>query len=375
MSKTVVILGGSYAGLTVAHKLLKTTLPSVKNLEVILVNPSDHFFYNLPTVRAIIPSAFDDQKLYYSIPDGFKYAGKSFQFIEGKAKHVDSAAKYVTISIMGGQKIQYYDILVVASGSNTIGQAPWKANGLSFSDIKTELLEVQEKVAAAKSIVVGGGGATGVETVAELGFEYGKTKEITLITAGGVVLPGTPLVPAQQKSSEAELERLSVKIVHNTRVLDSRLVANNRTAITLSNGQTIVVDLYLPTVGLSNNTSFMPAAYLDSKGHVNVDEFLRVKTATDIWAAGDVTPLERSGVLIAKAQGAHLAKNIDLVLKGQKPVPYKVPAKDTMMVTLGKRKGVANAMGFKLPSSLVWLAKCRGFFISTAKGYADGSGV
>ena len=38
MAKTVVILGGSYAGLGVAHRLLKNTLPNHKDLKVILVS-------------------------------------------------------------------------------------------------------------------------------------------------------------------------------------------------------------------------------------------------------------------------------------------------------------------------------------------------
>jgi hypothetical protein len=43
------------------------------------------------------------------------------------------------------------------------------------------LHKVQEQVKAAKTIVVGGAGATGVETSGELGYEYGKDKEITLV--------------------------------------------------------------------------------------------------------------------------------------------------------------------------------------------------
>lgn len=35
---------------------------------------------------------------------------------------------------------------------------------------------------AAKTIVVGGAGPTGVETAAEIGFEYGKDKEVTLVS-------------------------------------------------------------------------------------------------------------------------------------------------------------------------------------------------
>lgn len=42
MGKTVVILGASYGGLQVAHKLLKYTLPQEKDLKVVLVSKVRH---------------------------------------------------------------------------------------------------------------------------------------------------------------------------------------------------------------------------------------------------------------------------------------------------------------------------------------------
>lgn len=38
MTKTVLILGGSMAGLAIAHRLLKYTLPSEPELKVVLVS-------------------------------------------------------------------------------------------------------------------------------------------------------------------------------------------------------------------------------------------------------------------------------------------------------------------------------------------------
>jgi NADH dehydrogenase FAD-containing subunit len=57
---------------------------------------------------------------------------------------------------------------------------PWKASG-SHKEFVDVLHSYQAKVKKAKSIVIGGAGVTGVETAGELGFEYGKTKEITLV--------------------------------------------------------------------------------------------------------------------------------------------------------------------------------------------------
>jgi hypothetical protein len=55
MTKTVVVLGGAYAGVQIAHRLLKYTQPHVKDLKVILVS-------KVRQGRSII--RFSDSKLY-----------------------------------------------------------------------------------------------------------------------------------------------------------------------------------------------------------------------------------------------------------------------------------------------------------------------
>jgi apoptosis-inducing factor 2 len=71
MAKTVVILGAGWAGLPLAHKLLKYTLPKVKDLKVILVSPNTHFYWNLAAVRGVIPGTFTDNELFLPIQPGF----------------------------------------------------------------------------------------------------------------------------------------------------------------------------------------------------------------------------------------------------------------------------------------------------------------
>lgn len=50
----------------------------------------------------------------------------------------------------------------------------------------------------------------------------------------------------------------------------------------------MTVDLYLPTTGLLPNTEYVPKHLLNEKGDVMVDQFLRVKSVPDVWAAGDI---------------------------------------------------------------------------------------
>ena len=180
MAKTILILGASFTGLKVAHSLLKSTLPVVKDLKVILVSPTTHAYFNLAAPRAIVPGQIPDEKVLAPIEPAFsKYPSSSFEFVIGSAQSVDSTGKRVEIETESGIRTVAYDTLVVTTGSNT-GSMPWKAHG-SHKEFLDLLHGTQDKVKKAKTIVVGGAGVTGVETAGELGFEYGKTKEITLV--------------------------------------------------------------------------------------------------------------------------------------------------------------------------------------------------
>ncbi|KAJ2992461.1 hypothetical protein NUW58_g2162 [Xylaria curta] len=183
MAKTVVILGGAFAGVQVAHRLLKYTLPHVKDLKVILVSKNSHFYWNLAAVRAIVPGVLKEEQYALPIAPGFaKYSEDVFEFVVGTAEAVVPENKVVKVSVGWGpnreERELSYDYLVVATGTRTAGatNVPWKNNG-THEDIAALLAETQQKVKAAKHIVVAGAGATGVETAAELGFEYGNPKD------------------------------------------------------------------------------------------------------------------------------------------------------------------------------------------------------
>lgn len=178
--KTIVILGSSFAGVTTAHRLLKQA-PKTGDVKVILIGPNTHIFWNLAAPRAIVPGQFSDEKLFGAIAPGFKqYTADRFEFLLGTAERLDLESKNVFVATTKGVKTIGYDILILATGSRTKGDIPFK-NGASYEATRDALHEFQGKVKQAKSIVVGGAGATGVETAGELGFEYGTQKQITLV--------------------------------------------------------------------------------------------------------------------------------------------------------------------------------------------------
>lgn len=121
--------------------------------------------------------------MFAEIAPGFsEYPPSSFEFVLGTAISMDAIAKSVIVKdVSGTETIQIYDTLVIATGSHTIGEVPWKGAASGYEQTKELLHRFRERVANAKSIVVGGAGPTGVETAGELGFEFGKTKNIILV--------------------------------------------------------------------------------------------------------------------------------------------------------------------------------------------------
>lgn len=71
MSKciSVIVIGGSHAGLAVSQKLLRQT----RKAAITLINPSDEYYFNIAAPRFLVmPNSLPSSKYIYSIPDAFR---------------------------------------------------------------------------------------------------------------------------------------------------------------------------------------------------------------------------------------------------------------------------------------------------------------
>ncbi|KAE9370961.1 FAD/NAD(P)-binding domain-containing protein [Stipitochalara longipes BDJ] len=382
MAKTVVILGAGWAGLPLAHKLLKYTLPKVKDLKIILVSPNTHFYWNLAAVRGVIPGAFTDDQLFLPIQTGFaRYPDGSFQFILGRASSIDPASNMV--KIIKNDEFQtslYYDQLVIATGSQILNNLPLKPVGTHEETTKA-LHYLQRQIGAAKSIVIAGAGPTGVETAGEIAAHYGAEKEITLLIGGNHALEASNVLPSVSHIVEKDLQKLGVKLIRNAKVDGTHASENgdgnttNKTTITLSNGSTIVADLYLPLFGIKLNTNFVPATFLDPTGSIILDKMMRVTGTKNIWAIGDVGNLEPKQVTVIDAMIIHMSAALDSALTGMGEVKEYKLGKPMIFISMGKKYGTGQIGGWKLWGLLVAYVKGRNIFVDTAKQYVDGKAL
>jgi NADH dehydrogenase FAD-containing subunit len=405
LKKNIVILGGSYSGVSVAHYVLKhaiPTLPQEDSYQVTIISSASQAICRPACPRAMISDdMFPQEKLFVGIAEQFQqYPKDSFRFVHGSATAVDHNARTVKVKLAAGEvETMDFHSLVIATGAST----PSPLLGLNQDEVflKNAWQEFREALATSKRIVIAGGGPAGVETAGELGeFLNGRAGilnskllvpnvSITVVTAGSTILPA--LRPSLAKTAEQYLAKVGVDVVTNSRVksvdppnagADINWLTAGAT-ITLDNDKTLEADIFIPATGLTPNTSFLAKDLLNATGQVETNtSTLRVGAAGPrIYAIGDASSYARPAVHNILAAVPVLGANIkrDLLLAAGKPESdvaadkvFKEDTRETQMVPIGKSKGVGAAMGWKLPSWLVWLIKGRDYWLWTTGGLWSG---
>ena len=395
--KNIVILGGSYGGISIAHHLIKHTishLPNPTSYQVIVVTPSSQAMCRPACPRALISdSMFPQDKLFVNIPKQFEqYPSENFRFLDGTATQLDHINRTVSIRISTGntEKLDYY-ALVIATGAST--PSPLLGLNSSSDNLRSSWNTFRQALSTTKSILIAGGGAAGIETAGELGeclngragwfssrLPNPKVK-ITVIGAGGQILP--VLRPALAKKAEAELAKLGVTVIKNSRVMsvspadagtDGALTS--KVTVALENGKTMEADLYIPATGTTPNTRFISNDLLTNDGRVDTNpQTLRFdKAGHRVYAIGDCASYSRPAIHLILEAVPVLGVNMkrDFLLdagKSKNEVPaeksFKEDKRETQLVPIGKSRGVGAAMGWAVSSWMVWAIKGRDYWLWT----------
>ncbi|KAJ6018877.1 hypothetical protein N7522_000944 [Penicillium canescens] len=402
-SKNVVVLGGSYGGISVVHYLLKHVVPQLPDkasYQVVLVSTSSQVICRPATPRALISDdMFPQEKLFVSVPKQFEQYPNGFQFIQGTATGLHHEDRHVTVTLKGAEtkKIGYH-ALVIATGTSTA--SPLLGLNRDSESLRANWNAFRTALPNAKNIVIAGGGPAGVETAGELGeylngragwFSNGMQNPkvpITLVTSDTKILP--VLRPAIAKKAEELLAQVGVKVVKGSRVAtvsppgagtENALTTN--ATVTLEDGQTLEADLYIPATGAVPNTSFIHESLLTARGQIETNSStLRVDAAgSRVYAVGDVGSHARPAVHNILNTVPILCANIkrDLLLaagKEESTVPddrlFKEDTREMQLVPIGKSKGVGAAMGYQVPSWMVWAIKGRDYWLWTTGGLWSG---
>lgn len=379
-----------------------------------LIEPSTHYWWRIAAPRTLVQvSEIHNEKTFLPIADGFrKYENGSFVLHQAIATSLDPNTRNITFKSMESERTETlsYHSLVIATGSNT----PTPLTSLHGSHMTS--IHAQEtmnkRLRNAKSVIIAGGGPVGVETAGEIGDKlndqtgwFGSKPsapkvKITLITSSDKLLP--ILSPGQSNKAEKFLNRVGVEVMYKTRVdkadlskEDAALIATEgdvphgkqagqKTKVYLSNGEILEADIYIPAIGARPNTSFVPQAWLNEKGHIRATKQLRVNEAgSRVYVVGDCGDYTEGGMMSLQNAVPIAATNLanDLAREASKEAPKK-PIKDkdytfklgqTQLVPIGKSKAVVSMFGYNMPSAMGWGIKGRDYMIGQAPPMVNGA--
>ncbi|CAO2650951.1 Nn.00g092480.m01.CDS01 [Neocucurbitaria sp. VM-36] len=391
-TETILILGGSFAGIGAAHYALKHVIPHLPKKDgvtysVTLVNPSKDLYWRFAAPRAIVSKQLmPPNKIFYPIEPAFKYASTDFRFVQGMATHVDPAGQTVSVTTTGGEQQSIpYAALVVATGFTT--PSPLFTQTSDAAALESLYDAFQQSLKNAKTVVIGGGGPVGVETAGEVaeilngkpgGFFASAPKnpkaKVTLVCGDKKLLP--ILRESIAQTAQQFLKRLGFDVVYNTKVVSATKAGEEegaKTIVELSNGETIEADIYIDATGTRPNTSFLPKEWLDNRNRLSCNpQTLRVEhsSTSRIYAVGDVGSYTRGGVMDMYDAVPVAMTNLknDLIShisgeahKGDRH--YKANLKEQQICPIGTQKGVGAFGGYKVPSQMVWMIKGRDYLV------------
>lgn len=377
----IVILGGSYSGLGIAHGLLKA-LPGLKtqtgkSYKVTMISNSTHFWFSVGAPRAMfIPFPKDIMDSFIPIEKGFKqYPSGLFEFVHAEITGVETEKKTVLYNLKNEKdetapntETISYDSLVIATGSK--GPSPLYSYHGSHVPTLDAYKDIQARLPSAQSIMIVGGGTAGTETAGEIGHLHGKKssspKDITILSGNERLLKG--LRPSIGQRAQEILEGMGVKVEHNLKLKDSDDLDNGTTKVTLSDGSTRTIDTLLVATGRKPASSYLPSSLLDDQGRVVCDAYTRVPSLKNVWVTGDMAQNSPGGIMYINFAVPTTVGNMVAELGGKgKPKVFKpMTTKETQFVPVGPNYGVGAAFGWWAPSAVVRMLKGKTMFFPTA---------
>lgn len=371
----MVIVGGGFAGINAARRLLRSGPPS---LRVTVIDRRNHHLFQplLYQVAMAGLSPADISTPIRSILDGDERVSVRM----AEVQRVDLATRQL---VTNSGTIEY-DYLLLACGATHayFGHDEWEehAPGLKTIEQATEIrrrvltaferAEIEpdvEKRRRLLTFVVVGGGPTGVELAGALGELSRHTlgrdfrridpsaTRVLLIEGGDRILP--TFDPVLSRKATRSLEKLGVTVWTNTRVTE------------IGDGHVRAGDevVYAETVLWAAGVRASPVSRtlgvpLDREGRVIVDPDLSVPGHPEVLVLGDQASFRQAdGSLVpgvapaAIQQGHHAADNVLHDLRGEQREPFEYFDKG-YMATIGRASAVAQVKRLHLSGFIAWMA-------------------
>ena len=375
--KRVVIVGGGLGGLRLAEDLYGS------GMQVVLID-KNNFHQFPPLIYQIASAGIDPSSISFPFRQIFRKR-KDFYFRMAEARMVDTEKKILQTSI---GKIDY-DYLVLAAGATTnffgnknieewaipmktVSEAMGLRNALLSNFERALTCATEEERQELLTVVIVGGGATGVEIAGALAemrryvipYDYpdmdSSLMHIYLIEAGDRLLAGL----SQESSQKAYefLKSMGVDIQFGKMVTDYR-----DHKVVMKDGTEIPTRTFLWVSGIRANA--MPGIDESLMGRgfrFKGDDYNRIPGVEDVFAIGDQC-LQTSDAAypnghpqvaqVAIQQAKNLAKNLKLINQGADSSELTAFHYKNLgsMATIGRNKAVVEIGKFRSQGFFAWV--------------------
>lgn len=367
----VVIIGGGFAGLSLAKKLKN------KNFQVILLDK--HNYHNFqPLMYQVATGGLEEGSIAYPIRKIFQDHKETF-FRMTEVLSVDTVNK----KVHGDIGTIYYDYLVIATGStnNFFGSKEIEENSMVMKTIPEALNirsliiqnlelalqtnDIEERKLLMNYVIVGAG-PTGVELAGALA-EMKKAvlpkdypdldfslMQIHLVQGADRVLDA--MSKKSSKAAEKFLKQLGVKIY-----LDERVTNYDGYKISTADGTEILSKAVIWSAGVKGAPVPGVENAVDRATRIRVNEYNQVEGFEDVFAIGDVAAMygekyKFGHPMMAQPgiqQGELLAENLERLQKKQSLKKFVYNDKGSM-ATIGRNKAVVDLPKFHFNGVFAW---------------------
>ncbi len=374
----VLIVGAGFGGLYAAQTLRNTSV------DVLLIDR--HNFHTFtPLLYQVATSGLDPSGIAYPVRSIFRRA-KNVEFLLGQVQSIDFDNRHVVVQTNTQTLYEQYDFLIVAAGSvtntfNIDGLEQFSFGLKDLSDavvLRNHILKLFERAAwtpdadkkkALTTLVVVGGGPTGLETAGALfelynnvlrqeyaGLNSTKTRVI-LIEAMDHLLD--PYPQNLRDSALAQLRSLGVEVV-----LNEQVEAVTKDHVRLKSGTIISTYTLVWAAGVkASSVAQLIDVPLQRGGRVPIHPTTEVIGRNNVYVIGDMAYLEAPDgrpypmlIPVAKQQGMLAARNILRRTKGWKQQGFHYIDRG-IMATIGRSRAVAWLYyRITLTGYLAWIA-------------------
>ncbi len=291
MSKRIVIAGSGFAGLWAALAAQRAIhlASQEQNIEVVMVSPSPNVGIRPRLYEAVLENMNPDISELLSVV--------GVKFLAGWVNKIDANQQTIEVSTTDGNKQTLsYDRFILATGSTTfIPPIP----GLTEYGFSVSTLEDAEKLdqhlknlankpanAARNTVVVAGGGLTGLETVTEMPECLRSILGETDVRV--VLVDSSKDIGAAMGDQAATVIREALTDLGVEGKAGLRVTALDATGVTLSNGEKIETETVIWTAGMrANPLTSQIAGEKDNLGRLIGDAYLHAPEAKNIFVTGD----------------------------------------------------------------------------------------